>query len=177
MNLIESFIKQDSSDTNGARRKGRRRDKKGGALVKVRKRNSKLSLPSIYLADVRSLCYKMDELNCLIHTRKDSRECCAFFITESWLDDSTADAAMTPPGFAFFRHNRLNDEVDEETGRGVCFMIHLKWCTDTNVLSTTCTPDPETLTVKCRPFYLPREFPSLILTVACIHCLLYLLYL
>ena len=48
---------------------------------------------------------------------------------------------------------------------GVCFLVNEAWCTDSKVLSQTCTPELETLTIHCRPFYLPKEFGSLILTV------------
>ena len=73
---------------------------------------------------------------------------------------------MTPPGFALFRNDRQFDVVDKEKGGGVCFLINEVWCMDTKVVSTSCTPELESLTVKCRPFYLPREFGSVILTVA-----------
>lgn len=45
----------------------------------------------------------------------------------------------------------------------MCFLVNNQWCTD-KVLSQFCSPDLETLTIKCRPFYLPREFSFVILT-------------
>ena len=48
-------------------------------------------------------------------------------------------------------------------------MIKNSWCTDVKVLSSSCAPDLEQITIKCRPFYLPREFSSVILTSAYIH--------
>jgi len=45
----------------------------------------------------------------------------------------------------------------------VCFMINQKWCNDSSVLSTLCTPHIKTLTIKCGPYYMPREFSSLVL--------------
>ena len=47
----------------------------------------------------------------------------------------------------------------------MCFLINNNWCVDNRLLSRSCTPELETLSIKCRPYYLPREFSSLILTV------------
>ena len=43
------------------------------------------------------------------------------------------------------------------------------WCTDVRIISRGCTPDLEYLTLKCRPFYMPREFSSVTLTAGYIH--------
>ena len=58
---------------------------------------SRLALPSIFLANVRSLPYKIDDLNVRISTRKDYMYCCVYFITESWLDDTVPDQAVCKP--------------------------------------------------------------------------------
>ena len=155
-----------SAKGQSGHRRGRRRGKRGGALVRLRKRNTRAPLPSIFLANVRSLRHKIDELCCHISTRRDYSECCAYFITETWLDDRIPDSAMTPPGFPLFRQDRNFDVVDKGKGGGVCLMINKKWCTNSKVISPSCTPELETLSVKCRPFYLPREFGSIILTCA-----------
>ena len=42
-------------------------------------------------------------------------------------------------------------------------MVHQWWYNDTNILSTYCSPEIETLIIKCRPYYLPREFTSVVL--------------
>lgn len=47
-----------------------------------------------------------------------------------------------------------------------CFLINEKWCSDSQVLSSSCSPELETLTIKCTPFYSPREFSSLIIISA-----------
>ena len=50
-------------------------------------------------------------------------------------------------------------------GGGVCFMIN-SWCNYNNVQEhkSFCSPDLEFLTTKCQPYYLPREFSSVIIT-------------
>lgn len=67
-----------------------------------------------------------------------------------------------PPGFTIFRSDREFKAVDKSKGGGLCFLINNRWCTNNKILSTSCTSDLETLVIQCRPFYLPREFPSLI---------------
>ena len=36
-------------------------------------------------------------------------------------------------------------------------MINHRWCTDVTLVSSHCSPDLESLVIKCRPFYSPRE--------------------
>ena len=49
----------------------------------------------------------------------------------------------------------------------MCAYINNKWCHENNVniISRSCSPNLEILSLKIRPFYLPREFPSIILNV------------
>jgi hypothetical protein len=53
---------------------------------------------------------------------------------------------------------------------GVCFMINDSWCDCDNVqeLKSFCSPNLEYL-IKCRPYYLPRELSSVIVTAVYIH--------
>ncbi len=48
----------------------------------------------------------------------------------------------------------------------MCFMINKKWCDPRNIsiLSCSCSPHLEHLSIICRPFYLPREFSSIVIT-------------
>ncbi len=48
----------------------------------------------------------------------------------------------------------------------MCFFINKKWCDSRNIstLSRSCSPHLEHLSIICRPFYLPREFTSIIVT-------------
>ncbi|KAI3365305.1 hypothetical protein L3Q82_010389 [Scortum barcoo] len=49
-------------------------------------------------------------------------------------------------------------------GGGVCFTVNNKWCSDVEIISTGCSPDLEHLMIRCRPYYLPREFTSVVMT-------------
>ena len=90
---------------------GRKRGKRGGLLTRLRQRNHKPPLPSMFLANVRSLRNKIDELFCTIHNRKDYRDCSVFCFTETWLDSTIPDSAVTPSGFTLFRSDRNFTEV------------------------------------------------------------------
>ncbi|KAK1784717.1 hypothetical protein P4O66_003396 [Electrophorus voltai] len=50
-------------------------------------------------------------------------------------------------------------------GGGVCVMVNNSWCNNANVvtLAHSCSPNLELLTLKFHPFYLPREFTSVII--------------
>ena len=41
-------------------------------------------------------------------------------------------------------------------------MTNDRWCKKADKLSESCTPELETLIIKCYPFYCPREFSNVI---------------
>ncbi len=55
---------------------------------------------------------------------------------------------------------------EKTKGGGVCFFINKKWCDPRNIsiLSRSCSPHLEHLSIICRPFYLPREFTSILVS-------------
>ncbi len=62
---------------------------------------------------------------------------------------------------------RLPPEAGKTKGGGVCcFMINKKWCDPRNIsnLSHSCSPRLEHLSIIFRPFYLPSEFSSIIVS-------------
>ena len=159
----------DSTSAHVNNNRTRKRGRRGGLLVKSRKRCRKPPVPSIIMANVQRLYNKMDELSCRINNQRDFRDCCVFSFTETWLTSLHPDSAMQPPGFTIFRHDRESETTGKFQGGGVCFLVNDKWCTDVKVVSSACSPDLEYITIKCRPFYLPREFTSVTLTTGYIH--------
>jgi len=53
-------------------------------------------------------------------------------------------------------------------------MTNNKWCNpkDIKTLSRSCSPNLERLTISCRPFCLPREFSTVIITAVYIAALM-----
>ncbi len=70
----------------------RKRGKRAGALVKLRQRGLRMPLPSIHLANLRSLHNKMDKLLLLSRTNKDFSNSAALCFTETWLNDAIRTA-------------------------------------------------------------------------------------
>ncbi|KAL0158529.1 hypothetical protein M9458_046605, partial [Cirrhinus mrigala] len=141
----------------------RRRGKRAGALVKLRQRGFRTALPSIHLANLRSLPNKKDELLLLSRLNKDFSHSAALCFTETWLNDAIPDGALHLPGYQLFRADRDAESTGKSRGGGTCFYINERWCTDVTVLKKMCCSDLEALFIDCKPFYSPREFCSFIL--------------
>ena len=50
----------------------------------------------------------------------------------------------------------------------MCIFINNNWCTNV-VVTNYCSEDIEFLTLKCRPFYMPREFTAIYITAVYIR--------
>ncbi|KAI4884158.1 hypothetical protein NFI96_005463 [Prochilodus magdalenae] len=116
-------------------------------------------LPSLLLANVRSLENKLDELRARITTQREIRDCCALILTETWLSDSTPDSAIQLQTHSVHRGDRTAAS-GKNKGGGVCVFVNNRWCSDIKTVEKHCSTDLELLMVKCRPFYLPREFSA-----------------
>ncbi len=84
-------------------------------------------------------------------------------LTETWLTTSVPDTAVTQTdNFSVLRIDRTA-EASKTKGGGVGFMINKKWCDPRNIsiLSHSCLPHLEHLSVICRPFYLPCKISSI----------------
>ena len=108
----------------------------------------------------------------VISKQKDYKKCNVFCFTDSYpTSDPTSypDSLARPPGFTIFRQARDNEVTGKSKGGGVCLLLNNQWCSDVKIISKGCTMDLEYLTMKCRPFYLPREFSSVTMTAVYIH--------
>ncbi len=151
---------------NNPRRCRKHRGRRAGIRNRLRKRAHSPPLQSILLANVRSLENKMDDLRARISFQRDIRDCNIFCLTETWLTPTVPDTAVTPSGnFSVLRMDRTA-EAGKNKGGGVCFMINKKWCDPRNIsiLSRSCSPHLEHLSIIYRLFYLPWEFTSIIVT-------------
>ncbi len=151
---------------NNPRRRKKYRGKRTGIYNRLRERPQSPPLPSILLANVQCLENKMDDLRARIRFQRDIRDCDILCLSETWLTPSVPDTAVTPSdNFSILRMDRTA-EVGKNKGGGVCFIINKKWCDPRNIsiLSRSCSPHLEHLSIICRPFYLPREFSSIIVT-------------
>ncbi len=97
----------------------------------------------------------MYDLRARISFQRDIRDCNILCLTETSPSDN----------FSVLRMDRTAEAGKTKAG-GVCFMINKKWCDPRNIsiLSRSCSAHLEHLSIICRPFYLPREFSSIIVT-------------
>ncbi len=108
----------------------------------------------------------MDDLRARISFQRDIRDCNILCLTETWLTPTVPDTDVMPSdNFSVLRMDRTA-EAGKTKGGGVCFMINRKGCDPRNIsiLSRSCSPHLEHLSIICRPFYLPREFSSIVIT-------------
>nr|XP_054604483.1 uncharacterized protein LOC107395178 [Nothobranchius furzeri]XP_054604484.1 uncharacterized protein LOC107395178 [Nothobranchius furzeri]XP_054604485.1 uncharacterized protein LOC107395178 [Nothobranchius furzeri] len=145
--------------------KCRKRGCRAGAKQRQRKRKFKPSLPSIIMGNVRSLANKMDELQALSRTQLEYRQCSVMCFTETWLQDHIPDSSVSLPGFLTVRADRDLKRSGKRKGGGVAVLVNNRWChpCHVSVKCRRCSPDVELLAVSCRPYYLPREFTSVVL--------------
>ncbi|XP_039908517.1 uncharacterized protein LOC120747010 [Simochromis diagramma] len=163
---VESMILPVTLFSRRSQRRRQHRGRRAGVRNRLRTRAHRPPLPSILLANVQSLENKLDDIRARTRYQRDIRDCNIFCLTETWLTSSVPDHAITPAeSFSVFRTDRTA-ESGKLRGGGVCFMVNNRWCNPWNitVLSRSCSPHLELLTILCRPFYLPREFTAVIIS-------------
>lgn len=84
------------------------------------------------------------------------------YFCETWLEERTPDAAITPESYTIYRADWNNAESGKtRSGR----IIKQSWCIDCKIISKSCSENVEYLTLKLRPFYLSRELQCIIVNV------------
>jgi hypothetical protein len=94
------------------------------------------------------------------------RDICIIALTETWLDDSVSDDEVSLDNFTIIRSDRTRNS-GKTRGGGLCLYINDRWCSNIKTHRRVCSPDLEMLTVSLRPYYLPREFPTVV--VSCVY--------
>ncbi len=107
------------------KRRTHRRGKRAGVLMKLRQRGFRRALPSIHLANLRSLPNKTVKLLLLSRTNKDFSHSAALCFTETWLNDAIPDSALHLPSFQLFRVDRDAESMGKS--RGV-LLVHSREC-------------------------------------------------
>ncbi len=67
------------------KKRSRKRGKRAGVLIRLRRRAFRPPLPTILLANVQSLDNKLCELRARISYQRETRECCVICLTETWM--------------------------------------------------------------------------------------------
>ncbi|CAJ1081508.1 uncharacterized protein LOC121656906 [Xyrichtys novacula] len=148
--------------------KRRRRGCRAGLKRRMKKRKFKPYIPAVITGNVRSLANKVDELEALTRTQREYRESSIMCFTETWLHEQIPDSNVTIPGFQTVRADRDTAATGKKKGGGVAVLVNNRWCHPGHVTvkERICSPDIELVAVGLRPYYLPREFTSVIAITA-----------
>ncbi|XP_054618104.1 protein-L-isoaspartate(D-aspartate) O-methyltransferase isoform X2 [Dunckerocampus dactyliophorus] len=131
-------------NTRRAKHPRRKRGKRAGLHARLKARATRPPLPSLLLANVRSLENKMDELRARITAQREIRECCVLTFTETWLTEDIPDSAIQLESFAAYRGDRTLAS-GKHRGGGVCVYVNKRWCTDVQTMEKHCSQDIELL--------------------------------
>ncbi len=113
---------------------------------------------------------KINELQANVRCLREYRDACMIALTETWLNGKDCDTELSLDGFgAPLRLDRDPSVTGKSQGGGVCLYVNNRWAKTVMVREEMCTADIELLTVSIRPFYLPREFQQLFISVVYIH--------
>ncbi len=145
------------------RERKQKRGKRGDIRARLAANIHKPAIPTIVLANVRSLDNKLDYIRLLRSTQRTVRDCCVFVFTETWLNNSVPDCAIQLEQLTCYRADRALVEGGKRRGGGLCVYINNVWCRDAVVVCKHCSPLVEFMIIKCRPFYLPREYTAILL--------------
>jgi len=124
-------------------------------------------MPSIILGNAQSVRNKTDELEACARFMREYREANLVCLSETWLSGTDRDPEL--PGFSLVRTDRSKTATGKKQGGGVCIYVNERWCTSVTVREQYCSNDIELVSVALRPFYLPREFQRVFVTVVYIH--------
>ncbi|XP_016522199.1 uncharacterized protein LOC107834813 [Poecilia formosa] len=145
----------------------RRRGCSSGVKQREKRRRHKPAFPAIIVGNMRSLANKANELTALVRTQEDYRVCSIFCFTETWLHALVPDKTVEIPGYSLVWEDRDFSKSGKKKGGGIALSLSQRWCNPghINVKEKICTPDIEVLAVGLSPYYLPREFTSVIVFV------------
>ncbi len=83
-----------SSGLQDRKKRKRKREKRAGILVRLRRRAFRPPLSTILLANVQSLDNKFCELRARISYQRETRDCCVICLTETWVSAMVPDSAI-----------------------------------------------------------------------------------
>ena len=111
---------------------------------------------------VNSLVNKMDYIRLDLTTQRKVKDCNTIILTKTWLNNTVLDNAIQVDGPTTFWVDRTPALNGKLWGSGI--FVNNNRCTNAKIISSHCSEDIEFLTVKCRPFYIPREFTAINIT-------------
>ncbi len=141
--------------------RGRKRSKRGGIRARLRANPTRPALPTLMLSNVCSLENKLDLIQLSRSTQHEARDSCVFVFTKTWLNGNIPDFAIQLNRLTCYQADRDSSLSGKTRSGGLCVYINKEWCNNAVVVSKHCSSLVEFIFVKCRPFYLPREFTAI----------------
>ncbi len=92
------------------KKRSRKRGKRAGVLVRLRRRAFLPPLPTILLANVQSLDNKLCELRARISYQRETRECCVICLTETWMWFQTQPSSLRASRTSLGQNERAHRE-------------------------------------------------------------------
>ncbi len=142
----------DATRTKRRRRRserGQKRGKRGGIRARLRANPTRPGPASLLLSNVRSLENKLDLIQLSWSTQRETRDCCVFVFTETWLNDNILDSAIQLCGLSCCRADRDSSLSGKTRGGGLYMYINKEWCNNAAVLLKHCSSLVEFRVVKC----------------------------
>ena len=154
----------------------RKRGRRGGIRVRIRKTRNTVPLPIITFANVRSFGrnkgnFNLDCLHTNVKFLSEYRDSNILCFTETWWCSDTPSENTYLEGFGYpYRTDRDNEISGKKTGGGVCVYVSERWCRKKAVIvrESVSTANVDILTLSFRPDYLPRDFGQIFVTV--VYC-------
>ncbi len=106
----------------------------------------------------------MDLLRLRLSVSIEMRNCAVLCLTDTWLNCNMPDSAFQIDGLQLFRADR-DHRSGKTRGGGLCVYVNEGWFTNCGLVNSYCSEAIELMTVKCRPYYLPREFTAVFITI------------
>ncbi len=101
------------------RKHSRKRGKRAGVLVRLRRRAFQPPLPTILLANVQSLDNKLCELRARISYQRETRDCCVICLTETWMSAMVSDSSSSRVSQCIARTEQKSSQWKAEVGSSV----------------------------------------------------------
>ena len=132
----------------------RRRGRSAGVRKRVRARGSRPPLPTVLLANVRSLSKQLTELQAAARYLTEYRDSCLLCFSETWLKPTIDNASLRVTGFSEpIRADRDPLLAEKESAGGLCVYVNERWCKNYMLRESYCAKVIELLSISCRRFY------------------------
>lgn len=109
--------------------RGQKCSRWGGTRAWLSAKPTRPAIPTLMLSNVHLLENKLDLLQLSWSTQHETRDCCVFVFTETWLNDNIQDSAIQLHKLTLYQADR-----DSE----LCGYINKEWCNNSVVVSKHC---------------------------------------